>query len=373
MASESAVTAPASPPPDIGPPVALPPPGANAPTALPQPKSGDDRKAPVAPAVDDPHIALLLPLDSKVFVRHATAVRNGFLAAAKVHGGAALPVRAYSVGDETDAVVETYIKALASGARLVVGPLTRNGVTAIVESAAVLVPTLLLNVPESRVAPPPGVYILSLNVEADARQVAQRAWQDGYRKAITINGDTSLLKRIHQAFVDEFIRLGGAHVAAYGYTPDPEGLTRIKRAVGTGTMDMGFLALDFTRARLARPYLGSLPVYATSQAYPADAGPLAGFDLAGVRFLDMPWLLQPDHPAVMVYPRSPQNDIELERFYALGIDAYRVALTLLAGNADSALDGVTGRLTLGADRQFTRGLTTAQFSEGKLTVVRERQ
>jgi len=372
MASESAVTAPASPPPEIEAPVALPPPGVDTPKSPTQPEARGDRRAPAVPAADDPHIALLLPLDSKVFVRHAAAVRNGFLAAAKVQGGGSLPVRAYAVSDDSDAVVESYLKALASGAQVVVGPLTRNGVTAIAESAAALVPTLLLNVPESGVTLPSGVYVLSLQIEAEARRVAQRAWQDGYRKAVTLNGDAPLLKRIHQAFVDEFTRLGGAHVAAYAYTPDPEGLARIKRAVDTGSVDMGFLALDFARARLARPYLGSLPVYATSQVYPGDTSPLAGFDLAGVRFLDMPWLLQPDHPAVMVYPRGQQNDIELERFYALGIDAYRVALTLLAGSADSALDGVTGRLTLGADRQYTRGLTTAQFSEGKLTVVRER-
>jgi outer membrane PBP1 activator LpoA protein len=106
--------------------------------------------------------------------------------------------------------------------------------------------------------------------------------------------------------------------------------------------------------------------------HPGNAGPLAGFDLAGVRFLDMPWLLQPEHPAVMVYPRPSFRDaLELDRFYALGIDAFRVAQTLLAGKTTGGLDGVTGRLTLGQDRQFSRGLTAAQFSDGKLTVRNE--
>ena len=210
MASESAVTAPASPPPDVEAPVALPPPDAIPPQAAPR-----DRRAPAAPAVDDPHFALLLPLDSKVFVRHAEAVRNGFLAAAKVQRSGALPVRTYSVGDEPGAALDTYIRALASGAKLVVGPLTRNGVTAIMDSAAALVPTLVLNAPESGVASQPEIYVLSLQIEAEARQVAQRAWQDGYRKAVTINGETPLLKRIHQAFVEEFTRLGGAHAGTY--------------------------------------------------------------------------------------------------------------------------------------------------------------
>ncbi len=324
---------------------------------------------PQPPAAEDgPHIALLLPLASKAFGRHAEAVRNGFLTAGKVQG-TALPVRVYSVGDDPRQTLETYIRALGAGARLVVGPLTRDGVTALTGSAVVLVPTLVLNVPESHATVPPEIYMLSLQIEAEARQVAQLAYQDGWRKAITVSGDTPLLKRIHQAFVEEFTRLGGAHVVAYTFTSEPAGLNRIKRAVDTGTADLAFLALDVPRARLARPYLGALPLYATSQVFPGDAGPLASFDLAGVRFLDMPWLLQPDHPAVMIYARPDFGEsIEIGRFYALGIDAFRIAQMLIAGKADTALDGVTGRLTLGRDRQFVRSLTAAQFTDGKLTV-----
>ena len=375
MASEAAVSSPASQPPALQAPVALPPTTKSTPAPAPHapvqptvaPAASADKSRPAAIA-DGPHIALLLPLGSKDFGKHAEAVKNGFLTAGKVQG-TALPVRIYSVDDDPQQTVESYIKALAAGARLVVGPLTRNGVTAIMSSAAVLVPTLVLNVPEGHTSVPPEIYMLSLQIEAEARQVAQLAYQDGLRKAITVNGDTPLLKRIHQAFVEEFTRLGGSHVIAYTYTSDPEGLARIKKAVDTDSVDMAFLALDVPRARLARPYLGAMPIYATSQVYPGNAGPLAGFDLAGVRFLDMPWLLQPDHPAVMIYARPEFGEsIEIGRFYALGIDAFRVAQMLIAGKADTALDGVTGRLTLGRDRQFVRGLTAAQFTDGKLTV-----
>jgi len=362
LASEAAVSSPVQPPPAVSAPVPLP-----ASSAASAPRADKPN-----PAATDavPHIALLLPLNSKVFVRHAEAVRDGVLAAAKVQGNAALPVRVYAAADDPEQVLDVYIKAINAGARVVIGPLTRNGVTAVVGSAAVIVPTLALNVPDASAAPPLEVYTLSLQVEAEARQVAQLAWQDGFRKAATIADESPLVKRIHQAFVDEFTRLGGTHVAAYAFTADPEGLARIKRAMESGTADMAFLPLDFARARLARPYLGTLPIYATSQVYPGNSGPLAGFDLAGVRFLDMPWLLQPEHPAVVVYPRPAFRDVvELERFYALGVDAYRIALTLLTGNTNATLDGVTGRLTLGHDRQFARALTAAQFTDGKLTVM----
>jgi outer membrane PBP1 activator LpoA protein len=374
------VSAAPAPPPVYATPA--PPPAFSEPTPSPfeaVPRSGPTprRELPPAPlGVVVPHLALLLPLDSAAFARHAEAVRNGFFAAARIQGSTSLPVRVYSTGDDPNQVTETYLRALSAGARVVVGPLTRSGVTAIVESAMVMVPTLALNVPEGRLDPLPDLYTLSLQVEAEARQVAQLAWQEGRRTALTVVGDTPFLKRIHQAFVEEFTRLGGAPLAAYPYTTDPEGLARIKLAADaaaeSSTADMVFLALDLTRARLSRAYLGTLPLYATSQVHPGNAGLLAGFDLAGVRFLDMPWVLQPDHPAVMAYPRPDYRDaVDLERFHALGIDAFRIAQVMLAGNADVALDGVTGRLTLGRDHQFVRGLSIAQFSDGRL-VVRER-
>ncbi|MGW8183007.1 MAG: penicillin-binding protein activator, partial [Burkholderiales bacterium] len=96
----------------------------------------------------------------------------------------------------------------------------------------------------------------------------------------------------------------------------------------------------------------------------------AGYDLAGVRFLDMPWLLQPQHPAVMIYPRPPYREAaDRERLYALGIDAFRVASALLAGNATMEIDGVTGRIKLAPDQQFARNLTAAQFNQGMVTIT----
>jgi outer membrane PBP1 activator LpoA protein len=365
---------PSAPPQPLSAPAAVPlfalsqPP--SAPVAGPSP-------APLPPIVQGPHLALLLPLGSKAFGMHAEAVRDGFLAAARAQGGAALPVNIYSVGDDPQQAVETYIKALGLGARVVVGPLTRNGVTALAESATVMVPTLALNVPEGRIPAVPEFYMLSLQAETEARQVAQLAWQDGRRNALTVMGETTLLRRIHQAFVEEFTRLGGTHLAALPFTTDPDGLVRIKKAadaaIDTETADMAFLALDLTRARLSRAYLSTLPIYATSQVHPGNTGPLVAFDLAGVRFLDMPWLLQPEHPLVMVYPRPDYDEsVEFSRFYALGIDAFRIATMLLAGKPGETFDGVTGRLTLGHDSLFVRALTAAQFTDGRL-IVRERR
>jgi len=64
--------------------------------------------------------------------------------------------------------------------------------------------------------------------------------------------------------------------------------------------------------------------------------------------------------------------MEFQRFYAVGIDAYRLAQDLLKARPDFApLDGVTGYITAGHDRRFMRELIPAQFVQGEPKVLIE--
>lgn len=316
--------------------------------------------------VDAPHIALLLPVDSSVLRRHAEAVRDGFLAAAKSQNQPSLLIRVYAVGDEPKIAVASYQQAVKTGARLVIGPLVRPAVSAIAATKDIAIPTLALNVPENAVTLPPNFYVLSLQIEAEARQVARTAWRDGRRNAYTMASGGPLNRRLQQAFAAEFSRLGGKHVAEFQYSTSPAELERFKQAAELRVADMIFLALDAREAGRVRGHLDPLALYASSTVYTGDTGATPGLDLAGIRFVDMPWLLQRDHPAVAVYPRPDyRGNAELERLYALGIDAWRIAQALLAGQLDKGefvLDGVTGKLTLGRDRHFVREPVVAQIS-----------
>ena len=320
-----------------------------------------------------PHIALLLPTGSDAFAKPAEAVRGGFLEAASKQSGTPTPVRLYAATDEPANIVKAYREAIGAGARIIVGPLTRRGVTAVATTLNLIkVPTLALNVPEGVAANPLNLYTLSLQVEAEARQVAQLALKEGRRKAITVADQSTLSKRMRDAFVDELHRGGGWQIADYVYATDSATLERMRQAAASGAADMVFLAIDAGRARAVRPQLASLPAYGTSQLNPGATG-LSGFvDLADVRFVDMPWMLQADHPAVMVYTRSATRESEdLERLRALGIDAFRVAQELLAGKRDLDIDGVTGRLSLAPDGQVKRVLPVARIAGGQLTVTPE--
>ena len=311
-----------------------------------------------------PHIALLLPLKSAAFGSAAEAVLQGFQAAAELEmqlpGG--LPVRVYSCFDEGKDIAVLYRQAIAGGARAVVGPLTRNGVGALAAEQNISVPTLALNAAEGPLSSK--LYFFGMEVEAEARQAAQLARQQGLRLVIAISTRAQLDKRLQFVFEEEWQRQGGVILHEIEFDNDPAVFSKIADLPGT----MVFLAADAKNARLIRPYLpNKLPIYATSQIFTGNANTLVNYDLSGIRFVDMPWLLQADHPAVMIYPRPARPlSAEHERFYALGIDAFRLIQLLLGGKADDSmsLDGVSGYIELDG-HHFQRLAIPALIAKGQ--------
>jgi outer membrane PBP1 activator LpoA protein len=86
----------------------------------------------------------------------------------------------------------------------------------------------------------------------------------------------------------------------------------------------------------------------------------------------MPWLIEPDNPAVMAYPKVPVGyNIEMQRLYALGIDAFRAGRQLLAGDTVFELDGVTGRLRYDrlAGQRIERTAVPAEYRAGVPTAL----
>jgi outer membrane PBP1 activator LpoA protein len=330
------------------------PPAALESKALPAP--------PVLPTVKPfPHIALLLPLQSPVFGPAADAVQQGFMAAINPKR-LLLPVRVYSNFDENSGVVAIYRQAIANGARAVVGPLTRNGVSALAAEKDIPVPTLALNIVEGQ--PAKQLYFFGLSVEAEARQAAQLAKQQGLHQAIIITTRSQLSQRMQAAFEEEWSGPGRGILREIEFNDDSAVFADIADITDTTV----FLAADAAKARLIRPYLpNKLPIYATSQIFVGNDNTLTNYDLNGIRFVDMPWLLQPDHPAVMIYPRvSPPLSIDRERLYALGIDSFRLIQLLLSDKVASALplDGVTGQIEL-SGHTFQRTPISAMFVQGR--------
>lgn len=347
-----------------------------------------------------PHIALILPLKSSSasLALSANAVQQGFLTAANSLLRE-FPVRVYSSVDEGRDVLEHYRQAIANGALAVVGPLTRAGVALLAGYNGITVPTLALNFTEQK-SDSNNLYFFGLVPESEARQVAQLAYAAKLRDATIINTGTALSKRLSAAFGEEWKKLGGNLTAEVVYKEGSEAslLTNLPTApwlvepvvdpvtviteageittvapkrIGPPPVAPGnvaFLASDNRQARLIRPYLNpTLPVYATSQVFNIQSDTLTNYDLNEIRFVDMPWLLQPDHAAVMVYPRSATAlETDKERLYAYGIDSYRILHILINNKLRTLpLDGVTGRIRFADKNLFHRDAVPALFKYGR--------
>jgi outer membrane PBP1 activator LpoA protein len=331
-------------------------------------------------------IGLLLPTRSETLGAAADALRAGFMAAWE-RDRDNITVTLLETGDVSQDILSTYAKALQDQ-DLVVGPLARSAVSAVAGSPLVSKPTIALNYPDGHgqqgAAPlPDNMVAIGLSIEEEARQAAQwAAAEHPGRSALVLTTNTAWQRRVAAAFTGQWQRLGLAVrmielSAPDGYLSDPE-LVQLRARLRQDLPGLLFSAMSADQTRQLRGALGgapitepsnpilstadampppppapteqfsNLPIYGTSALNPGSSTSFASQDLDGVRLLDLPWKIQRDHPAVMVYPQPVQaGSADMERLYALGIDAYRVAREI--GRHPSGrfhLDGVTGKLTI---------------------------
>ncbi len=299
------------------------------------------------------HIALLLPLSGR-YGTAAAAVRDGFLAAqleAETQG--TNPTGRTLVYDAGDDPVASYRDAVAAGAQWVVGPLTKEAVDAMAGLEQLPVPVLALNEADAR--GPAGLFQFTLSPDAEARLVAEQIHASGQYRARALVPANAWGERLLTAFTARYEALGGQLVSARRYEAGRSDHGATLRALlngATGTDDALFLAAFPAQARGIVPQIryhggNDLAIYATSHVY-GGTPDSADRDLENVRFLDMPWNLEPDRfPVTATLRRYWQGSFaERPRLYALGYDAYGLA-GLLNGGGESIYyyPGATGMLS----------------------------
>lgn len=351
------------------------------------PEQGLSAPAPGEPAAPPPgsavRIGLLLPLHSAALGQAADSLRAGFMAAyERDHDGFIVSV--IDTGDAAHDVLAAYARAQEQQ-DIIVGPLARSAVGAVAASALVRKPTIALNRPDGRSGAettlPPAMLAMGLSIEDEARQVAQWAAAEQPRgAALILSAGAPWQRRIAGAFASQWQRLGLSAdsvdmSALNGYLSDSE-LVQLRARVQNSPPALLFLAMDPDQARQLRVALGGeIPIYGTSSLNPGVGRGASGPALDGVRLLDLPWEVQRDHPAVMVYPQQIQSDdhpltADMERLYALGIDAFRVAREIaLRPSGSFLLDGVTGKLAFSFGQgpaSFERIEPTAVYKNGVL-------
>jgi hypothetical protein len=349
-------------------------------------------------------IALLLPLSGKQQSAGA-AVRDGFAAAWYASSSAETRPRIEMYDTAMLGAAAAYQRAIADGARMVVGPLTKEEITAVVaaQSAGLPVPTLALNAAVTTPAPavPAFLYQFALDPEHEARAVARRIADDGWVRGIALFPDNPWGQRVHDAFVQELQATGTVMLMASQYydagARDFSGPLRaaLGRYGGAGDRSsrpgqslpsrdavaeqatgpqFAFVAATPQAARAIRPQLRfqmtyDLPLYATSDAW--DPSVRAAADMDGMVFPEMPWLLNggqgaPELWSVLQEDWAARSRGRL-RLFAFGYDAFRLAQQLgSSGGAAATVDGLTGALELDrTNGRVQRGLQFARVESGK--------
>ncbi len=363
-----------------------------------------------AVALQPATIALLLPLSGNLKPA-GEAVQNGFIAAYyagnQPEQGRQQSIRIYDSNGAAD-IHAVYQQAVADGAELIVGPLSKTHLARLASSGAISIPTLALNYLDSNHHPDltGNLFQLGLAPEDEARQAARRMWADGHNRVGVIYPDIPWGERVANAFISEWEKNGSQIVAVQTYdnggqdfsTPvarmlktavdsmpaidavpstvvpeDEEENTETEPPIG---VDAVFMAGYPAQLRQLRPQMrfhdaGEIPIYSTSNAYTGKPDPSKDSDLNNILFCDMPWILDIDNGNRKLRKRvrkgfSISRGSQIDRLYALGVDAYNVipVLASLQSQPYERFAGETGMLMMDENGRLHRQLLWALFERG---------
>lgn len=347
-------------------------------------------------------IALLLPLSGKLAAT-GKAIRDGFISGlyqqlATTGNAPSLKIYDSASGD----FLTTYENIVNSDAEFIVGPLDKSRVKLLFGLLDIPKPTLALNEIQQEGSVPANLYQFALDAEEEARQLADMSWVDGHRKVLVLGSNTYWSQRSIQAFSDRWEELGGdigdreLFQQPKNYSRKVEQLLELDHShlrarklqdrIGKlmeyiprrrQDIDAIILFANPEQGRALNPlfafhYANDLPVYSSSRIFNGQNFDKANLDLKGIKFIDMPWLL--DSPALrdkLLQLAGP----DYSRVQAFGIDAFMIypRLPLLSALPEARLPGQTGLLSLNSSRKIQRELAWAQFAETEVRTLPRKQ
>ena len=344
-------------------------------------------------------IAILLPLQGSL-AQAGKAIRSGFLATLyEIQGkaGETPRVRFYDSATSDD-ITGLYQQAVQEGAQLIIGPVQKSKVKQLLSLPEIPVPTIALNyLEENSIYPPKNLYQFGLSATDEARQIADRAWIEGQRTALTITPNSGWGTRTLAAFKARWQEKGGTLIESPPYGTAQTDFApllkpvlhidqsntrkkRLQQLLGKSLshtprrrqdIDMVFMAAYPDHARQIKPTLDflfarDLKIYGTSHLYTGVENKGRNRDLEGIRFSAMPWTL----PGSTDEKLQPATDLPplYRHIFALGIDAYHLHqwLPQMVLQPTTQLFGNTGTLQLNHYGAIERQQPWAIFRGGKV-------
>ena len=296
------------------------------------------------------HIAILLP-QSGQYEAMGEAVRNGLLTAIK-QNQPQVDISFYDTAQKP--IEQTYQQAVQQGADLVIGPLTRPHVKALM-SQTINIPTIALNYTSYK---PESPYLLEfgLSPQQSAQQSADSAWKRGANNFLVIQSKGSWYNNITQAFKQR-IHTNGGNINDQIKLQQDDTKLQIAQALNVNQSQVRahyirnilrekpiytprrrqdikgiFLLAPPDQARQVNPlikfyYAGDLPIYSSALINDDQNQPHKNSDLDPIHFSDLRWILNSHHRQLKQRMKSnwPNNYDEFRRLYAIGYDALTIA------------------------------------------------
>jgi len=340
-------------------------------------------------------IAVLLP-ESGPFEHAAKAIREGLMAAYYHHPNTENQPTIRFYNSTQDDPVILYNQAVANGAELIIGPLSKKNIATLASGSDLNSPVLALNHVDN--LSKENLYQFGLSPIDDTQQITAKARMDGHQKALFLTPKTNQGERIANYLAEYWQQTDGTLLESQTYNPKKHDFSYpIKNLLNLDESEQRYQQLrhllarhiEFTPRRRhdvdaifinAYPSVGRslnpqlrfyhatrIPVYATAQIYTGRKKPSQDIDLNNITFCDIPWLFPDTYKGELSqeslrssWQQFPDRYL---RLIALGIDAYNLIAHL--DKLDTIkYHGATGNLLLNSENRITRQLICAKFTAG---------
>ncbi|VEB16537.1 protein YraM [Enterobacter hormaechei] len=295
------------------------------------------------------------------------------------------------------------------GASIVVGPLLKNNVEALMKSNTTL-NVLALNQPE-QVQNRANICYFALSPEDEARDAARHIHEQGKQAPLLLIPRSTLGDRVANAFAQEWQTLGGGVVLQQKFGSASElragvnggagialngspvsaslpqqqsvtigGLTipappTDAQISGGGKVDSAYIVATPEEIAFIKPMIAmrngsqsGATLYASSRSAQGTAGPDFRLEMEGLQYSEIP-MLAGSNPLLMQQALGAvRNDYSLARLYAMGVDAWALAnhFTQMRQVPGFELNGNTGDLTADQDCVINRKLSWLKYQQGQI-------
>ncbi|MBB3345468.1 penicillin-binding protein activator [Luteimonas sp. RC10] len=321
-------------------------------------------------------LAVLLPM-SGALATAAGPVRDGLLAGYYGERRTRPELAFYDTAGTPAGAAGAYARAVAEGADQIVGPLGRDEVDAVMQSAPA-VPLLALN--RGATTPPENSAAFSLAPEDEGDAAAQYLLNRNARNVLVLSNGDDNARRSVDALRARLTQAGGnivGTIAVVGDTPvDQTAAFRNAVTAGAG-VDAVFLAIRGNQARVIAPQLsvaglGSRLRLGTSQLTAGTGKPEEDQILDGIVFPTESWSTGASArslpPQATIARDLPTARGGAARLFAFGFDAWLLSgyLEHLSRNAEAGIGGATGMLRIGPGGQVVRQPAWATWRDGRV-------